>query len=168
MAEESTVFTVKIQGDYTPDSEESPAKLIGDGHLYKGIQYAKVSRLRNVLRKLSETRGMESIIKHYLLIGGICEDTEESYEPYEENLRINYIMPEEDARDVKRAVEESHKSEANNEAAGERREAPIVVDDDHEAGLRLPPIRSMTQGAAVSAPIRTYNRPALQDLPQQN
>ena len=57
--------------------------------------------------------------------------------------------------------------EADKQAVGGRREAPIVVGDEHtEAGLSLPTIRTITKGAMLSAPMQTHNRPVLQFLPQ--
>jgi hypothetical protein len=171
MAERSNKFSVDIHGDYTPESKDSPAKLFSKEYLHKGIEYAKVSRLRNVLRKLSDVPGMEPIIKHYLMIGGICEDKEENheiYEIYEENLRFNSVMPEEDAASVTLAIDESHERTANKQTSQGRREAPIVIDDNESGGgLKLPPIRSITEGAALPAPRDVYGRRALQVLPQQ-
>jgi hypothetical protein len=168
MAERSKTFSVDIHGDYTPESKDSPAKLFSKEYLHNGIQYAKVSRLRNVLRKLSDVPGMEPIIKHYLMVGGICEDKEESYKLYEENLIFNSAMPEEDAGSVTLAIDESHKRETNKQTSQGRQEAPIVIDDDErEAGLKLPPTRSITEGAALPAPLQVSGRLALQILPQQ-
>ena len=170
-AGKSTVFPVTFDHDFTPESVDSPARLLDAGGLLKGIQHAKPARLRNVLRKLGATPGLGRIVMHYLLVNEICDDQQEDYRMYEEELRFACCLPKDNARLVKGALDASQKREAKWQMPGGEPAAPIVVEDDDDkketARLNLPPIKSIMERASLPEPLRRYNRPVLQVLPQQ-